>query len=417
MPGAGEAKQNWDGLVCPVCRFVFRVPVDHAGAGVVCPACAHLLQIPSPQQRRMALSARPQTSAQASLAKGGLNSPDSPARPPVSRGVLGERGVPVVASEPFAPESSSAWGEGMEEDESELPSWEQARPAVVTAPVGVLTWILGGSLLGFSIVAVSVWLMAQSVDKGVKRHPVGELALVQDEKPEGMPQEQAPQLDETDSIEHAKKIVTKFLEAKTAAALEPLVRTPEISVARLRAWYARYPWVRPGVKVVGLRNSIKVVGDMVSMNVQLDDFSVKKIHLVRGRDGYKIDWESWVAWSSIPWDALFDTKPSEPVEVRVKCKRVNYYNGLFNDDEKWFAVRLSHPGFDRSIYGYIDTTQPRFYRLVTELIRGNEIRLTLKINYPPNSEFNNQVSIVEYVQPGWVRSTLPVNGEEESASK
>ena len=53
MPEAGNAKQNWEGLVCPVCRFVFRVPMNHNGAGVVCPACAHLLQIPSVDQRRM----------------------------------------------------------------------------------------------------------------------------------------------------------------------------------------------------------------------------------------------------------------------------------------------------------------------------------------------------------------------------
>ena len=353
----------------------------------------------------------------ATLAKGGHNSLNAPCRPPVSRDALDERVVPVVVSESFAPESSSGWAQGTDEDESELPGWEQARPVVVSAPIGVLTWILGGSLLGFSVVAVCVWFMAQSFDKVVERHPEGEPALIQDEKHEEMPQEEAPRFDAADSIEHAKKIATQFLEAKTAAALEPLVRTPETSVARLRAWYARYPYIRPGVKVVGLRNSIKVVGDTVSMNVQLDDFSVKKMHLVRGRDGYKIDWESWVAWSSIPWDDLFDTKPSAPVEVRVKCKRANYYNGLFNDDEKWFAVRLSHPGFDRSMYGYIDTTQPRFYRLVAELIRGAEIRLTLNISYPPNSKFNNQVSIVDYVQPGWVRSTLPADGEEESASK
>ena len=63
MPEAGKAKQNWEGLVCPVCRFVFRVPMNHDGAGAVCPACAHLLQIPSVDQRRMAISARVQTSS------------------------------------------------------------------------------------------------------------------------------------------------------------------------------------------------------------------------------------------------------------------------------------------------------------------------------------------------------------------
>ena len=211
-------------------------------------------------------------------------------------------------------------------------------------------------------------------------------------------------------------MITRFLEAKTAADLEPLVRTPEVTIPRLRAWHARYPWARPGVRVAGQRNSIKAIGDRISMNAQLDDFSVKKIHVVRSRDGYKVDWESWVAWSSMAWEDLFDMKPSEPVEVRVKCKRVNYYNRLFDDDERWFAVQLSHPDFDRSIYGYIDTKLPRLQRLITELTPGIQIHATLKISYPKDSEFDNQVSVVEYVQLGWVRPTLQINGQENADS-
>ncbi|MGB2090373.1 MAG: hypothetical protein ACPH2J_00570 [Akkermansiaceae bacterium] len=417
MPGAGEAKQQWDGLVCPVCRFVFRVPVKHKGAGVVCPACAHLLQIPSPQQRRMALGAMPQTFDQAALAKGKMKSTHPSARPQLAQDAVGNTGIHEVSSRSSPSESSPAWGDAIDGDEADLPAWEQDRPAVVSAPVSVLTWILGGSMLGFAVVALCIWFMTQSADKVVERYPQAESSLPENEKLQGKPEEVIFQPDEAGSIESAKKIVTQFLEAQTSAALEPLVRTPDISIARLRAWHAKYPWVRPGVRVAGLRNSVKMVGDTVSMNVRLDDFSVKKIHLIRGRDGYKVDWESWVAWCSTAWDDLFDTKPSEPVEVRVKCKRVSYYNGVFNDDEKWFSVRLSHPDFDRSIYGYIDTTQPRFYGLVSELIRGTEIPLTLKISYPPNTEFNNQVSIVDYVQSGWVRPNTAMNSREGEVAK
>ena len=102
--------------------------------------------------------------------------------------------------------------------------------------------------------------------------------------------------------------------------------------------------------MVGHKNSIIINGDTITMDVQLDNFDIKKIAVVKTVAGYKVDWESWVAWTSVNWQELFDLRPTDPVEVRVLCKRVNYYNRVFNDSTKWFAVRLSHPYSDKSIY-------------------------------------------------------------------
>ncbi len=413
MPEAGNAKQNWEGLVCPVCRFVFRVPMNHNGAGVVCPACAHLLQIPSVDQRRMVANARAQTSSKASVSRYGLKK---------DIGDMMFKETPGGASSDIAddlePLDASLQPKQLIDDSCEqddaypgLPAWEQDRPVAASEPISALTWILSGSLLGVSIVVVSIWLMVQSIDDDITYDASDAVA----EPQKDISSIDTRQAEESRMMKQSKKVVVEFLEAKTEADVEGLIRTPEVSVPRLRAWYDRDPWVTPGVRVVGHKNSIIINGDTITMDVQLDNFDIKKIAVVKTVAGYKVDWESWVAWTSVNWQELFDLRPTDPVEVRVLCKRVNYYNRVFNDSTKWFAVRLSHPYSDKSIYGYIDSESPQFHRFITDLVREKEVSATLKIRYPQNSPVGNQVSIVEHMQSGWVRSAAS-NHEAESPS-
>ena len=413
MPEAGNEKQNWEGLVCPVCRFVFRVPMNHNGAGVVCPACAHLLQIPSVDQRRMVANARAQTSSKASVSRHGLKK---------DIGDMMFKEAPGDAASDIADDleylDASLQPKQLVDDSCEqddafpgLPAWEQDRPAAASEPISALTWILSGSLLGVSIVVVSIWLMVQSIDDDIRDDASDAIA----EPQKDISSIDTRQAEESRMMKESKKVVVEFLEAKTEADVEGLIRTPEVSTPRMRAWYDRDPWVTPGVRVVGHNNSIIINGDTITMNVQLKNFAIKKIALVKTAAGYKVDWESWVAWSSVNWPELFDLRPTDPVEVRVLCQRVNYYNRVFNDSTKWFAVRLSHPDSDKSIYGYIDSELPQFHRFITDLVREKEVSATLKIRYPQNSPVGNQVSIIEHIQSGWVRPAAS-NHEAESPS-
>ena len=413
MPETGNAKQNWEGLVCPVCRFVFRVPMNHNGAGVVCPACAHLLQIPSVDQLRMVANARAQTSGKASVSMHGLKQDIGDM---MFKEAPGGNGSDIAGDlEPLdvSLQPKQLVDDSCEQDDAfpGLPAWEQDRPAAASEPISALTWILSGSLLGVSIVVVSIWLMVQSIDDDIRDDASDAIA----EPQKDISSIDTRQAEESRMMKESKKVVVEFLEAKTEADVEGLIRTPEVSTPRMRAWYDRDPWVTPGVRVVGHNNSIIINGDTITMNVQLKNFAIKKIALVKTAAGYKVDWESWVAWSSVNWPELFDLRPTDPVEVRVLCQRVNYYNRVFNDSTKWFAVRLSHPDSDKSIYGYIDSELPQFHRFITDLVREKEVSATLKIRYSQNSPVGNQVSIIEHIQSGWVRPAAS-NHEAESPS-
>lgn len=417
MSKGGVTKQNWQGLICPVCRFVFRVPMNHNGSGVVCPACAHLLQIPTADQRQMVANARGIASSKPLLPGRDIKKNAGDPAPNV-RTEEGARHI--VGHHADVDEATPTGGGGQVIDEGEpfqdniassdqLMAWEHE--AAGPEPISPLTWVLSGSLLGVSIVLVSVWLLLQSIDEE-------KVVEVLADQPAELQSEENPadsqQTREARMIKESKKVIVEFLEAKTVSELGGLVRTPNITIPRMNKWYQNDVWVAPGVRVLGHGNSISISGGVVSMDVQLDDFSVKSISVVNAEGGYKVDWESWVAWSSVKWPNLFELRPTQAVEVRVHCRRVNYYNRLFNDSNKWFAVRLSHPDFDRSIYGYIDSGLPQFYRFITKLVREEEAEATLKVSYPINSPVGNQVTIIEHVQSGWIRETLPKNNTQKT---
>ncbi|MDX1680207.1 MAG: hypothetical protein R3242_05700 [Akkermansiaceae bacterium] len=58
-----SSKRRWGGFVCPDCRLVFRIPLDHEGEGTVCPSCHRLLRIPKKGDRLPPLVANEQSPA------------------------------------------------------------------------------------------------------------------------------------------------------------------------------------------------------------------------------------------------------------------------------------------------------------------------------------------------------------------
>lgn len=427
MPEVAEEKQSWSGLICPVCRYVFRVPSDHKGSGVVCPACAHLLQIPSAEQRKMAMTARlhkPKDSHSAfrkisdsDLQKDVVIDPDLSAK---NQGLSAQLGTSLAEDSDILQQGQTNDFYDEEENLQGMPDWEQEGFADMPEPINATTWILSGSLLGVSIVAVSIWLIIQSVGVDVTA-PEDSLDPPQEISMPAAPtrkldQAKEQKVDRKSIIKDAKLVATKFLEAQSESDLEKLIYKPEITIPRLRAWYARYPWVTPGLSSIN-DNKVDIEDGIITMSVKLGDYTPKQISLKESAKGFLVDWESWVAWSSVMWEDLFDLRPTKPTEVRVKCRRVDYYNRSFNDDFKWFAVTLSHPDFDRSIYGYIDRGNPQFHRFMADLVREKEVLATLMISYPENSVADNQVAIIEHLQTGWVRP-IPVNkGKEDMPSR
>lgn len=433
VTAATKKKRTWAGLVCPVCRFVFRVPKDHDGAGVICPACHYLLNIPGSEREegtpvRVALENNPKT-----LVPKPRNQKES--KPIVSR-PLSEKDTLPAASEASSTSSSrgsSSTGQKRvrrkKHNSQASPDWESKTTAAPSAPGNPMPWIVGGSLLGLTIVGIGAWLVIDSVnEKDVNDGIVTTVPTIMEpvlvKEDEMTDEEKKRQQEIADSVKtgmnvltDAEKVVRLFLDAKTATDIEALVRTPDITIPRIRAWYAEDKWTPPGAKDVGYGGRVTVKGVMASMAVRLNDYTVKQIALENTPDGYKVDWESWVAWSSMKWEKLFEELPTEPVEVRVHCSLDSYYNRIFSDDFKWIAVRLEHPYSERAIYGYIDKGSPLLMRMLGDLRNRGTVAATIKIRYPENSVAKNQVQIIEYIQNGWVRPNDEAEVDKKSTEE
>ena len=421
MPEAAKKKRTWLGLVCPVCRFVFRVPKNHDGQGVICPACNHLLNLPQSKKARK-LVAPEQVSSEQPKTLIPKPRDKRETKPIVARPLNEEDKRPQPTPMP----QKQRRGQRRKVKSDSLPEWEQKSSSGSGSGGSSIAWIVGGSILGLVIAAVGAWLVLDSLDKEKKSQPTPSSHLPaltvddleKDSVAELTPEEKKRQQEIRESVKtgmnvltKAEVVVKKFLNASSLEEMAKYVRTPETTVPRMRAWYGDKPWKVTGVKEVGVGGRVTVKGAMASMSVKLKDFSYRQIALERVGQEYKVDWESWVCWSSMPWDDLFEKTPQDPVEIRVRCSLDSYYNRYFRDDTKWVAVRLSHPYKDRSLYGYIDKNSPVLMRLIGDLQSRKVSAVTIKVKYPQDPLANNQVIITDYTQNGWVR---PPEDEESS---
>ncbi len=312
------------------------------------------------------------------------------------------------------------------------PEWERGSAPSQSEAVNPVAWIIGGSVFGLAIVGVGAWLVIGSLDdkkssddEDAIQSSVGLAAPVLLPEDQMTPEEKRKQKEISDTVKTGTnfltdggEVVKKFLNATSSAELEPLVRTPEVTVPRMREWYATHEWKPPGVKTIAYGRGVSVQGVMGTMSVRLNDYTVKSVALENTPAGYLVDWESWVAWSSMDWEKLFEKRPAEPVEVRVTCSLDNYYNREFDDDSQWVAVKLAHPNSERTIYGYVARDSTSLMRMLADLQTNKTMTATIKLHYPKNPVADNQVIISDYIQMGWVRPTaeegVPADREKVS---
>jgi len=387
VPDATQKKRTWAACVCPLCRFVFRVPKKHDGKGVVCPACNYLLRIPEHELTQQ----EPQEVSREAIATAPRGKQET--KPIVARSMDDVEPLPSEESESQArhkrkTSSGRARVSGVKRSALQLPEWEQeeSKSRASSKDEGSsLPWILGGSLLGLSVVAVGAWLVAGAMDRAP--------SIEQDETSQWVPDDSNLVLDPpkveltaeeleakkeiNDSIETGVSVLTdssvtvkKFLAVKNPEDFQKLVRFPDISMPRIREWYKAQDPKSLEVREVGYGGRVTVKGRMASLTLQMQDYTLKQIALERTDEGYRVDWESWVGWTEMKWDSLFSKRPTEPKQVLVRASLDNYYNRDFNDDTKWTAVKITNPQSERTLYGYLDRDDPALMRFARDLGKG-----------------------------------------------
>lgn len=196
-------------------------------------------------------------------------------------------------------------------------------------------------------------------------------------------------------------LAATFLNANTVEAMLPVVRNPKIAGERLRDYYAKVPFTVAGLAKFNPSQTLSRSGKVVSTMVTTRDFQTKELVFVETPEGIKVDWESWVGWSGMPWEDFRAKRPETAVEFRVNLEKVAYYNFAFSDDSKWQSYRLVSPDGEQSIYGYVAKGTELESQVAPDL-DAKRTSLILKLKFPPGATTDNQVVIDGFVASGWV---------------
>ena len=204
----------------------------------------------------------------------------------------------------------------------------------------------------------------------------------------------------------AETLVRKFLEATTVEALLPLVRDPAVAEERMRAFYPDGKVEAPGLSQFDSSRELALIGNFIIFTVSTRDHEERAMALIDTAQGWKVDWESWVGWSAMPWETFLSAKPTSGQVFRVMLSPVDYYNFTFADETQWQSFRLESPDQKHSIYGYV----PRGSMLEQQISPDADTKnvpLMLALKFPPGATSDSQVEIERFVTDGWVEKESP----------
>jgi hypothetical protein len=359
-----ESARRWSGFVCPDCRFVFRVPREHDGRGVVCPSCRRLLKIPLPDE----------------------------VVPPL---------VMPLPSNPSSKEGKKRRkGKSRRRTEHDWENTGHGSGHSSRRTRRQMTWMLvGGAALFALIVAGVVMIMLN----GGKALPVVTPPVVQ------LPAQQHGKaadatLSDVAFLAAAELMAGKFLSATTIAELLPLVRNPQSAEPRLRSMYPDGKIAAPGMETFNTTREVVRHGQSMTVKIRTSEMDEKPLAFFITPEGLKIDWESWIGWSEMPWDEFMATKPVSAKLFRVWLSPVDYYNFGFTDDLKWQSCLFESPDGEHSLYGYVE----RGSVLDNRLRPSPDVKktpFTVTLSFPENATSRNQVLVGKVLAEGWTIET------------
>lgn len=206
---------------------------------------------------------------------------------------------------------------------------------------------------------------------------------------------------ETELLGELQPLSRKFLEAKSVDEMLPLVRDRRRVEPEMRAFYPGGVIPAPGLGQFNTLGAVAYRGKLASVGVRTGDFEMKQLAFIRTEEGLKVDWESYVGWSEMPWKDFVETKPEKPVLFRVVARDVEYYNFDYSDDVEWRSFQLGSPDGEQAVYGYAKRNSPAEEAL-RPARKGETALVTLKLKYPAGAKQKNQVLVDSIVADGWV---------------
>lgn len=183
-----------------------------------------------------------------------------------------------------------------------------------------------------------------------------------------------------------------------AAASEILreIRTQEGDLTELK-------WL--GIRYIGDR----VIEEVTTMCSTGKSSSIRLAQITRQPDGsHKVDFGSYIRKTSHPWEDIVDGNV-ETCIVRVTISKSAYHNGIFSDDTKWRAYKISSPDMDTNLHAYAEIGTEEEIRIRDILATDTRTpRVTLQIRRN-ETLLPKQFKISQVIARDWIHDELSID--------
>lgn len=295
----------------------------------------------------------------------------------------------------FAPQKE------MEGDLEISESWGRAdeKPPVSKRYV-IIAWLVMVPIL----LGLGLWFMKETFRKKV----------------DAPPSKSSETKDEARVVHVAEDILKKFFASKTVEEMSKYVRHPEDTLPRMESHYKR-PLPRftvesfSGAKVGNMEGADFLTGTLILSGEQPHSIAFElPPENSPNPDDLKLDWESLVYWSDMPWDQFLATESEKGIDFRVVMQKDDYPNEPYTDQDRWVCFKLYHPGsFGKDFgycYGYVEQDSAAYTAMIQPMRRAGELgqqslNAIVRLRFRPESRgrknFVPQVSIERFT-PGWL---------------
>lgn len=374
----GSGAKRWLGYTCPECFAIFRVPVETQGKVASCPHCELPVLLGRRGQSELK-EAVPEKSADEGLLEDGWEGSERSGRLEKRKRIKKNRGA-----------KSPKWdGSGDEPQEREGPLF------LLVVLVGLLFLTAG---VGVFVKGVLESMNDAAVLQGLPGIKIAELKMTDEGDPAVLPQDFNIDAELVVVIE----AVGNFLNAGDVDEMLKYVRERPRVGKQVRNYYSAGLFRSTKFRKIGISGGLQLKGSLVTVTVELEDFSERPIALERTADGYLVDWESWVGWGELSWDEFQTTRSTRPTLMRVSVINVEYYNFAFSDDRKWQSYRLEDASGERSFFGYAPKGSLQASRMIAVGKEDESRSMIVRLRYPEKAMRRDQVIIDEVIAHGWI---------------
>jgi hypothetical protein len=204
-------------------------------------------------------------------------------------------------------------------------------------------------------------------------------------------------------LAEAEPLARRFLEASSVEELLPLVRNPEQAGPRMLAFYPEGKIDPPGLSVFNASGSASYRNAIVAVDLLTAQHEPRQLAFVETDAGLRVDWESFVGWSEMPWEEFIARRVTKPLLFRLTLNLVEYYNFDFTDDAFWQSYRLESPDGEHVLFGYAERGSLLQQQLRPDVSKST-IAATLILRFPEDAAAGNQVIIERFVEDGWIEN-------------